>query len=280
MIPLLLTLAQAVEPVWVFTEAGKEAAISGIALRGEDGGALSLVVVHDNKGTEGAVELITLRDGVPSFAPIAWPLPYPVDLEAVANIPGAESDLVVAQSDGHLARVRLGEGALTIVGVWTLPGADQLEGLSVRAGANGSLLALWANRGGAADGAVVSSSTLLANGKVKATKVLARVRSPLVESPHSRHITDLYVDPDGQVWASAALDPGDDGPFRSALWALGSWDGKRWTHAPADAPKFCIDTHKVEGLSRARDGWLLGADDETAGGFLSWAGAGELNRCP
>ncbi len=65
-----------------------------------------------------------------------------------------------------------------------------------------------------------------------------------------RHVSDLKVDPAGVLFIAAATDPGDDGPFQSAVYVAGVFDvddtgvALRQNSQLVSLSRF--DAHKVE----------------------------------
>jgi len=99
-------------------------------------------------------------------------------------------------------------------------------------------------------------------------------KSRLVEGAEQRDIADLYADAKGVVWAVAATDSGDSGPFRSYIYRLGTLQPEQ--NPPIRLEKelkasWTIDGFKIESLAEAwtKDGALaFGTEDEDIGGVL------------
>jgi hypothetical protein len=93
-----------------------------------------------------------------------------------------------------------------------------------------------------------------------------------------RAISDLYIDPDGTLWAVATADAGDLGPFRSIIYRLGTVTsgpdpGVALKKAPAAT--WVLDGLKVEALAGPAailpgSALSLGTEDEDLGGV--WRG--------
>jgi hypothetical protein len=96
-----------------------------------------------------------------------------------------------------------------------------------------------------------------------------------------RHISDVKVDPTGVVFVTAASDPGNDGPFESALYDIGRFriaGGREITFEQATSPKPLrkFSDHKVEALELIpgeSGGRAFGTDDENLGAaiYLDWS---------
>jgi hypothetical protein len=104
------------------------------------------------------------------------------------------------------------------------------------------------------------------------------VRAPWPESD-TRHIADLRLLSDGTLLAASASDPGNDGPFSSAVYIAGTLrpaaDRPELAAAQPITRLFTTTTHKIEAIELVpgpRGGLVIGSDDENAGGaiFLSW----------
>lgn len=263
--------------------------VSGIARVGGEGVAapVVLLVVHDNKNPdEPRAGLLTLAPGKPpAYRALKWQVgDAPVDLEAVAAVPEADREFVALVSAGKLFHVALDPdaGTLTARKSWDLPEVkpgNNFEGFALH-GAGDALVAVWGERGAADRPGQISWATLdlksYAFGKVGT----ARLSAPLPQNPDApadiRAISELKVDRAGVVYASAAADPGNDGPFASALYVAGTLTGSgaqaTFTLNPAPVRLRHFALHKVEGFEllpgAAGGGLAFGTDDENYGAFL------------
>ncbi len=91
-------------------------------------------------------------------------------------------------------------------------------------------------------------------------------------SANVRHISDIKVDSAGVVFISAASDPGDEGPFQSAVYIAGSlgYSGNKivFKQNPQLVPLYRTNYHKIEALelvTGAEGGVIVGTDDENFG---------------
>jgi hypothetical protein len=70
-------------------------------------------------------------------------------------------------------------------------------------------------------------------------------------------------------------DPGDDGPFRSALYKLGQFSVSdneiRWTAYKNGDPesKYDAENIKIEGISFVKQGLIMATDDENKGSKIA-----------
>lgn len=261
-----------------------------MALVGSDPATTTVLVVHDNKreGEPRAGLVAVPADGnaPATYTPLAWPTgaPLPIDLEAVCAVPGTPGEFVALVSSGTAYHVRLDAAAktLTLVRSFDLPkgpAGSNYEGFALYrpAGEPGALLyAVWAHRGAATEPAMVFTASLdLARGAF-GTSAGTMLRTPWpVEN--SRSASDLKVDAAGNVFVSSASDPGDDGPFSSALYVAGrvirvreTIPGVTLTFEPNDGavPLRKFRHHKVEAIELVpgADGSVIfGTDDEAFG---------------
>jgi hypothetical protein len=104
------------------------------------------------------------------------------------------------------------------------------------------------------------------------TKMTVQVPYP---QQNVRHVSDVEITQSGEILVSSASDPGDDGPFNSAVYAIGNISfNAAGTQLPRDTTPHQIatfDGHKIEALtciSPDCKNLLLGSDDENSGGWL------------
>ena len=286
--PLILIGAAAVvlaaalprlSPGWTSVGPAQARAISGLAVLGTTPVGVELLIVHDNKRAgEARLASMTLgRD--PHYTPLAWPAgsALPVDLEAITALPGAPGQFLVATSAGKVNVIGVQDGHVTALGAFTLPHlppAATIEVLTV-ARINGVLVIAWGHRG-----AGLSRGRLYWGTFDPGARTIADVQSATVSVPYpnpidprTRHISDLRIDPRGHLWSTATHDPGDNGPFASALYDLGVFrvSGSKVNFAMT-TPLVPLETfsNKVEALELLNGGTtlVLGTDDEAAGGTV------------
>jgi hypothetical protein len=268
-------------PGFTRIEAGQPYAISGIAFVRHVGADSEFLVAHDNRGPgENRLALVTLGSRV-TYAPVPWPSggPLPGDLESLSSLPGSPGRYVTATSDGTVSLLELIGDTIVIRGSFTLPGRPPLpnfEGLSVQR-VNGRLIIAWGQRGAGSQPGVLFWGTfdpdrLVVTG-VSSTAITVPFPSP--QSPYTRHIADIKIDSAGAVLISSTNDPGDDGPFQSALYMAGRFrvSGAVVEFEPR-VPLVSEGTfpgHKVEAIELMDDERqvVLGTDDERQGGAVA-----------
>ncbi|GAB3931078.1 hypothetical protein GCM10029976_034240 [Kribbella albertanoniae] len=264
------TAAPRADDGWHKIGDGMTAGVSGIAVLGDSDDVL---VVRDNKkaGENRAVR-VRLDDGeVEKVEPIAWPDELPVDLEAVEPVPGRSGEYVALASAGKGFVFQLRGLRLKVLATFQVPAGqpgDNYESFALKV-VRDRLYAVWADRG-----QDVRSSTLYSApfdvarasfGQVKA--IPFRVPYPATDV---RHISDVEITDDNRVLVTSASDPGDDGPFDSAVYLAGKL-GKDGSIGLATRELARYPGHKIEALtclSRSCDQVLYGTDDEAAGGAV------------
>lgn len=286
---LSLLLSVALAQDYVTLGLGKAEGISGLVVRGTDGGVATVVVVNDVKGNGAAPPMRQLRleGGEATATELVWQGERPIDLEAIANIPGAEADVLVVQSNGLAIRVTLGEGTASAGMHWTLPDARELEGAVVVAGEHGDLTVIYGNRGEKSVPSAIYAADLHADGTLSGqgevgsfTSHIRGTKKVPGDAGSVRHVADLAFDAQGTLWAVGAFDPGDDGPFSSELYPLGVWDSAHRRVLPAAKAKHrCATGVKIEGLGFVAGEAFVGSDDENLGGKLGRFGLGEMKVC-
>ena len=281
--------AAAPEPAadpWQKVGDGKHLGISGAALVGQEGDVKRFLCVHDGKKPgRPRVTLVTLdADGrITSNALLAWPAgrEEPVDLEAASAIPGKPGHALLLASGGRLVHVEVVSGrgvgdSLEVRRVVDLPPAPtDYEGLSVER-VGGRLVAALAARGGGATPARIEVGEFDPETDRIAVRATAEFTAPYPDpkDPNTRHAGDVKLVPLGILWVSATNDPGDAGPFRSAVYAAGlvrvEGDRIRFEANPALAPlwAFSRKVEAIEVVPGAAGGVLFGADDEDLGGWI------------
>jgi len=284
---------------WQSVGKGKTDGISGIAVT-DAGGTddVDAIVVRDNKDSgENRAAAVSYHDGEdPEVDPLDWEgSALPSDLEALDGVPGEQGGYLAVASSGTAYHFQVADGAAKVVDTFTLPAVesgDEIENFTLgtppvsaagAAGASaqdGQLVAVWGDRGeddrpGTLHAAPVSFDPA---GKSEFGEVQsAEVRAPY-PAEHVRHASDTELTASGELLVSSASDPGDDGPFDSALYTAGqvSLSGSgavtlTVVKDPEVLKKF--EKHKIEALAclPGSDKAVLGTDDENDGGSLTTA---------
>lgn len=224
------------------------------------------------------------------------------DLEAVCALSGRHDEFLALESSyrdadyGRVLHVQVRDGRVQLKKALALPrersnGKDGMgyEGLACRPIDGDRYLLVLGERGGSKvrPRGTLRFGTFDAGRETldwQATEIDLHAPGSWLSVPPHRDIADLYADDEGALWAVAASDPDDYGPFRSLVWLVGKLDVRNLAHpltlAPVKEPRWVIDGFKVEAVSApdARiPGSLLsiGSEDEKLGGV--WRALGSTN---
>ncbi len=269
---------------WEKIKDGKQAGISGVDRIGTDKAGRTFLIIHDNKKAK-QQKLAILRvqkNKKTQYTPIAWPraAQQPVDLEAVCSVPGKRSnEFLAATSSGDVFHLRLAQDKLSVEVLKQFRYPDRkgknFEGLDLyRQGT--ALVAVWAHRGKGRSSAILFWGLLdLASGRFSNVGS-KKLHVPWPAGENTRSVSDLKIDMNGGVYVSAASDPGDDGPFDSALYSVGrvvTSGGRKLAFRMWRQPKEVkrLPKHKVEAIVLLRDRppvFLVGTDDENRGSSI------------
>ncbi|MEV3989149.1 hypothetical protein AB0J57_09570 [Streptomyces sp. NPDC049837] len=284
---VLLTSATAAhardhETDWQRVGDGITSGISGIAVDGVHHGTADLLAVRDNK-KPGENRLVALRHrpgAQPRQRPVAWAGEPAVDLEAIDAVPGRPHEYVALASRGTAYRIHWEQGQDTarVLAAFAVPGGspdDNYEGFALTATRGGEIIAVWADRGQDDRPATLSAAEWDPRDNTFGERTAAEFRVPY-PAQDVRHISDVEVSATGRVTVSSASDPGDDGPYDSALFDAGrvtAGHGGRVHLAVHRSPHrlATFPGHKIEALAclpGSREG-VVGTDDENDGGAVT-----------
>ncbi|QSJ18616.1 hypothetical protein JYQ62_07560 [Nostoc sp. UHCC 0702] len=279
---LLFISQQAGAKDWYPVRGGITFGISGITLLEQQNNSLDFLIVHDNKKNQGRLAIISIKGkNKVEYLPLNWQsnTELPVDLEAITSVPGKTNSTFIALSSYgkayYIQLERLNQ-TVSVLGEFNLPGIIQgsnFEAFGLQI-IDGKLVAIWAHRGEGEQPARVYWGLLdLAKSQINLIGS-ANLKVPF-PSGNVRHISDIKVDPVGIVYISSANDPGDDGPFQSAVYVagyLGLYGNKIvWRQNRQFVPLYRSDSHKIEGIELilgAEGGVIVGTDDENFGAYV------------
>ena len=279
--PMLFTLAAAAQSVTGWVEVGRDqrSTVSGIARVGADAGPIRFLIVHDNKHN-GEPRLAVITIGPPvRYAPVGWPAGYalPVDLEAAAAVPDVPGMFAVMTSGGTVSLLSLSKERAQLHAAFTLPnrpGFPEFEAFDVQM-IGGVRTAVWGQRGaGTARGRLYWGRLELDPPRilhVADAEIVVPFPSP--DDPDTRHLSDIKIDAaTGDVWSTAAHDPGDAGPFESAVYRLGRMGldrGEVRFEAQRPLVPLYRVNRKLEALELFGERLALATDDEYAGAAIA-----------
>ena len=249
------------------------AGVSGLAQAGDT----QWLAISDAKRAGEPRAVLLQRSASDGFQTqmLQWAGSEPVDAEALSRIPGTADRFVAVTSKGDWFVVQLTDETLRVMQQGTLPGRsaiNELEGFSL-AQLGDKLVAVWGNRGSdKAPGRLFWGECNSAHGRLS----FGPLQSAEIQLPWPkkdvRHISDLRLNSNGHLFVSSASDPGDQGPFASAVWDAGrlEFSGNSLVWRPLAAPiqlfRVGPNGHKIEAISSDEHGHLVVASDDEAQG--------------
>ncbi|MGW1378151.1 hypothetical protein ACWD6P_28295 [Streptomyces sp. NPDC002446] len=267
---------------WQRVGDGITAGISGLVVEGAHGDTVDALAVRDNK-EPGQRRLVAIRFSPhekPQVSPVGWSGEPPVDLEAIDAVPGRAHEYVALASDGTAYRIHREKDTVRVLREFRLPDISpdgNYEAFALAPTGHGTIAAVWADRGDDDRPAKLTAAEWNPDTNGFGTRDSAEFHVPY-PAEDVRHVSDVELSADGRLTVSSASDPGDDGPFDSALYAAGRLllreDGEA-ALALSDEPHrlATFDGHKIEALA-CRPGTgkgILGTDDENDGGSVTTA---------
>ncbi|BAY24054.1 hypothetical protein NIES2100_38470 [Calothrix sp. NIES-2100] len=272
---------------WLPVRGGISFGISGIALIEQKSNSLDFLIVHDNKKPlQGRLAILNLSGkNQPEYFALNWigNAELPSDLEALTSIPGTKNNSFIALSSSGKAysiQLETDKKNISLIKEFKLPAIPQesnFEAFSLQ-DIDGKLVAVWAHRGEAEAPAVIYWGLLdLTKYQIMLTGS-ANLKVPF-PSGNVRHISDMKIDPTGVVFISAASDPGDNGPFQSALYVAGSLGYRNhkivFKQNAQLVPLYRKNYHKIEAIELvpgAEGGVIVATDDENFGSAVYMVG--------
>ncbi|CAN5557327.1 hypothetical protein BH10ACI2_BH10ACI2_12900 [soil metagenome] len=267
---------------WRPLSGSRQSNISGMALIEHEKQHSSFLIVHDNKKKDQTHVAVITVDGAdaPKYTPLSWiGDDVPVDLEAATSIPGEPGQFMIFTAAGRVYRIKIDLTAKTaqLIRSFDVPSIQKdadFEGFALQR-IGDELIAVWADRG-----LTERPATLFWGRFDLAAGTFAGVKKATFKVPYPasdvRHISDVKVDQTGAVFVTSASDPGNDGPFSSAMYFAGVLrPGADKTFdfiQPAGLSRlFHFDYHKVEAfdfMPGPGGGVVFGTDDENLGAML------------
>ena len=265
LIYLLLVLSVKAQNDWRKIHGSRQYSISGVA-QFEKG----FLVVHDNK--KKSQPRISYLDKSLRLRKLVWPEPkLPYDLEALHKMPGFKNKFISMESTGkaYIFYVDPFNLRIEIVQNFTLPGISNkmnLEGLAIYSSAQGPIF-IYGDRG-----SNKRSSTLITALYDPSNHNIYEGSKFEVDLPipakSKRNIADLTIDINGGVWTAATSDPGNNGPFKTAIYQIGQMNNTGtfdFNHPSLLKPLMIIENQKVEAMIFDNGDLILMTDNENFG---------------
>jgi hypothetical protein len=271
---------------WHSLGQSKNNGISGIANFDED----RFLVAYDRKKPyEPRLGILTWKnDSTLLLTRLDWcdEDNFPIDLEAIAAIPNHPKQFLLLESKGRVTRIQFDdENACEVTARFDLPTAmpnSNMEGLALHCFEKDCALT-WGERGSdKIPGKLSWAKFDVENSQVSqdpSTVLEFHVPYP---KTHQRSIADIAIDSNGQVWVSATSDPGDEGPFQSAIYYVGAFTHQKnqivWqaTKKITPAARYDIENVKIEGIVFTPTALIMGSEDENLGGKIATKPVKEL----
>ncbi|WP_432082733.1 hypothetical protein [Streptomyces sp. WAC 04229] len=269
---------------WVSTGEGMTSGVSGMVVTDRDHDGYDALIVRDNKKPgENRLAKVSVESGKADVEPLGWTgSETPVDLEAIDEVPGHDDQYIAVASEGKGYRFDLKRDGAHVRDTFTLPQigeGDNFEDFALTSW-HGKLTAVWADRGQDSRLSTLYAARVFLpqDGRTAFGAVTKQQLKAPYPAKDVRHASDLKITESGSLLVSSASDPGDDGPFDSALYNAGSVSLSR---SGAVSLKVAKDPevlgkfggHKIEALAcfpHSTRG-VVGTDDENAGGVLRTA---------
>ena len=261
---------------WQHISNKRELSISGISPTTEKE---KYLVVHDNK-KKGQLRIGLIDLSADSlYAGLSWPTEnLPIDLETLSDIPGLDNEYIAMGSWGfcYWIKLDLQSNKIDLIKEFRIPDSGpplNLESFLILR-KNKKIYAAWAHRGSDSEEAILFwGSISLFDEDITISledSVLINVPLPLVAK---RHMSDMDIDDNNILWASATSDPGDNGPYETAIYKLGSFsfknDNINFNVAESFPKQFVFANNKVEALTIINNKIVFATDDENLGAAIN-----------
>jgi hypothetical protein len=238
-----------------------------------------LLAVRDSKddSVDARVLLVDKKDGHVEAVDMDWGQTRMArDLEAVTPSAGHKGQFLAVEGSSfgekkaRLFELSVGKKGGKAEKTHLLPEFGQeIEGMVSLPGQEGHQTVLFAGRGGNGQQGRVYWGDLSDDGLTFSQQGLAgkAVQAPQV-GDGQRDLAELSLDNKGNLWGAAAVDTGDDGPYSSSLYQVGTVtpDGAS-PFALKTGQSYKLDHIKAEALAMQGNGkFWIGADNEANGG--------------
>ena len=261
---------------WQFISGKRELAVSGISPTTDKD---KYLVVHDNK-KKGQLRVGLIDINADSlYIGLEWPTKtLPMDLEALSDIPGLENEYIAMGSWGFCYWIKLDLQSQTIdlIKEFRIPGSGpplNLENLLIL-GEGDNLYVAWAHRGSDHEESILYWGSISLFDEDIAISVIdsvfINIPWPLTAK---RHMSDMDIDNNNILWTSATSDPGDDGPYKSAIYKIGLFEIVKekinFNISQSFTKQFVFENNKVEALAVINNKIVFATDDENLGSAIN-----------
>ena len=210
---------------------------------------------------------------------MSWPTEnLPIDLETLSDIPGLDNEYIAMGSWGfcYWIKLDLQSNKIDLIKEFRIPDSGpplNLESFLILR-KNKKIYAAWAHRGSDSEEAILFwGSISLFDEDITISledSVLINVPWPLVAK---RHMSDMDIDNNNILWASATSDPGDNGPYETAIYKIGSFSFKNeninFNVAESFPKQFVFANNKVEALTVINNKIVFATDVENLGAAIN-----------
>ena len=258
----------------------------------EDGHRLTIIRME--AGSAPTFDPVEVDDWLDSDGPAS-------DLESICAIPARPNEFILAESGyweedyGRLFHVELDaqRDRATVIGAAKLPlfqdnnldqTGDQFEGLECAAAGADAVLLILGERGGSESyqsgrlrwGTLDLMNHVLTFSAEGERGIEVDAPGPWSDGGKNRDIAALHLDDEGTLWAAAAEDPSDFGPFQSVIYRVGRVNRGSTNALEVDETIVVwkeVHGFKIEGLAGPSalvggSSLSFGTDDELHGGVL------------
>ena len=262
---------------------GRKGGISGMAPLNAAVGEY-LVIQDNKKAKDDHVGVLSYHGGgAAKFVALPWPEggTTPVDLESVAAVPMlATNSYFALASAGNVYHIQLvgSNRTVKLLKEFDLPDTaegNNFESLFVQTMGD-KVAILWATRGGGGVATTIRWGVLNLQDLTISSVSSTSYTVPWPKGGDVRHMSDMIVTSSNTVYALAARDSGDDGPFVSAIYKAGelkaSDKGVVFVKEAEPVKIRELDGHKAEGfvlIPGVHPFFLLATDDENGGSFVT-----------
>lgn len=260
--------------------------VSGIVVLDHSPTASTFLVVHDSKRPgQPRVGVVSLAGDALSYRALPWPKGYeePIDAESLNRyLDGGGFVLMTSRGLGVHFTLSDSMKSLNILDEFTLPLGfnlnPEIEGLSLNTFGRVTY-AFWADRGADERPGTLSWGRFDGESLKITPESKVEIKVPWPTASEVRHISELRINAEGEVYITSASDSGDKGPFVSAFYHAGQFHLDEAGNLQFDAihplePGEKFESNKVEAFDLTGDGSgaAFATDDEKLGStlFLTW----------